>query len=64
MQINFKFEQHYNISTCSFCFQLLDAFGEFGVNLEEFLHVLLPHITSLFDGAEIPIKVYCDHFII
>lgn len=36
---------------------LLDAFGEFGVNLEEFLHVLLPHITCLFDAPEIPMKV-------
>lgn len=48
--------------------QLLLAFQKFGATLEEFLHMILPHIVKLFDASDVPLSVRrtaletVDHF--
>ncbi|XP_076064565.1 serine/threonine-protein kinase Tor isoform X2 [Oratosquilla oratoria] len=48
--------------------KLLTAFQKFGATLEEFLHMLLPHIVKLFDAVDVPLPVRrsaletVDHF--
>ncbi|CAL4086221.1 unnamed protein product, partial [Meganyctiphanes norvegica] len=48
--------------------KLLLAFQKFGATLEEFLHMILPHIVKLFDATDVPYSVRksaletIDHF--
>ncbi|KAK8751728.1 hypothetical protein OTU49_009992 [Cherax quadricarinatus] len=48
--------------------KLLLAFQKFGATLEEFLHMILPHIVKLFDASDVPLSVRrtaletVDHF--
>ncbi|KAG7166823.1 Serine/threonine-protein kinase mTOR-like [Homarus americanus] len=48
--------------------KLLLAFQKFGATLEEFLHMILPHIVKLFDAQDVPLSVRrsaletVDHF--
>ncbi|XP_064091213.1 serine/threonine-protein kinase mTOR-like [Macrobrachium nipponense] len=48
--------------------KLLVAFQKFGATLEEFLHMILPHIVKLFDANDVPLPVRrsaletVDHF--
>ena len=37
--------------------KLLQAFQRFGATLEEFLHMLLPHVVSLFYNQEVIVSV-------
>ena len=40
-----------------FHFQLLNAMQNFGANLDDYLHLLLPPVVKLFDSPDIPLPV-------
>lgn len=36
--------------------QLLNAIQQFGANLDDYLHLLLPPIVKLFDAPDVPLQ--------
>lgn len=48
--------RYVGISSVYSSFQLLNAIQQFGANLDDYLHLLLPPIVKLFDAPDVPLQ--------